>query len=201
MFFNKELEVEVDTVLQADSVRKAQKIIQSKSGAVMLAAVSFMESSLPLPILTDPFFMAVVLVDRANVLKLIVIATVSSTLGGLVAYYTASFFLEPILNWMSPAIVDQFFNLLKTGDSGVFMLTVMGAVTPVPYTLVAWVVAVLKGNVMAFIIASLLGRGFRYCVVGYCTYYFGPAATKYIKKYIGLISIVLIIGVLGYFLL
>jgi membrane protein YqaA with SNARE-associated domain len=189
MSIEKDIEAKVEDVLQAKSVQKAQKIIQSRSGITILAAISFIESSLPLPLLTDPFLIAAVLVNRANTVKLVVVATVASVLGGLFAYFTAVLFFETLLAWMTSDMVGEFQAMVDTNGKSVFVLTIVGAVTPVPYTIVAWVAAFIKGGLVSFIVASILGRGLRYAIVGYSTYRFGPLAISYAKKYIGITSI------------
>lgn len=193
MSLEKDLEIRVEEVLHSDTVTKAQQIMGSRSGVAMVAVISFVESSLPLPILTDPFLVAAVLANRANVVKLIIITTIASAAGGLAAYLMATLFIETLLHWMTPGIVEQFQAMVISNGGSTFVLTLVGAVTPVPYTIVAWVVAVIKGGLGAFIAASILGRGVRYTIVGYSTYHFGPLAVSYAKKYIGITSVIVFI--------
>ncbi len=181
-----------------ESVSKAKDIMQSRSGLSILGSISFFESAFPLPILTDPFLVAAVLLDRLRVLRLILITTVTSVLGGVCAYFAAVWFLTDLLNMVSPELVHEFQKISEQNGAGTFIITLIGAVTPVPYTVVAWTVAVTEGSLWAFIGASFLGRGFRYCVVGYTTYRFGPAAVSYARKYIGLASILLVLLAIAY---
>lgn len=199
MSLEKDLETRVEDVLQADSVKKAESLIKSRSGATILAVISFGEASTPLPILTDPFLIAAILVDRKKVAKLVFLTTIASVLGGVFAYFCALFFFETVQQLMTPGILSEFNNLTQTSQPNTFILTMIGAVTPIPYTIVAWVVAVMKGNLLVFIIASVLGRGARYIVIGYCAYRFGPLAVSYIKRSVGLISVFLLILVGLYF--
>jgi len=187
------LEAGVERVLKTNTVKGAVEVLRSKSGTGFIFAVSFLESSLPLPILTDPFLVAAILVERKNAVRLILATTIASVMGGLFAYFAAAFFIDVILGWLSVGMVNEFNHLVNGNNSSTFMLTLVGAVTPVPYTIAAWVVAVLQGSVWTFILASFLGRGFRYLVVGWCTYQFGPTAMHYAKKYIGITSIILFI--------
>ncbi|NCT01980.1 hypothetical protein GW766_01860, partial [Candidatus Parcubacteria bacterium] len=53
-----DIEVGVEEVLHTSTVEKAREIVQSRSGMTILALVSFFESALPIPILTDPFLIA-----------------------------------------------------------------------------------------------------------------------------------------------
>ncbi len=198
MSLDKELGTKIETVLHADSVKKAKRIISSKSGTSVLAAISFLESALPVPIITDPFLIAAILVDRSNATKLVMVATTASVIGAVLAYFTASLFLETILPLLSLDMVQQFESLIATNPSNAFMLTVFGAITPVPFTLAVWVVAAMKGGILTLMVASFLGRGLRYAVVGYSVYRFGDTAMSYAKRYVGFISIGLVVVIAIY---
>ena len=184
--------VQVVEMLGTTSVQKAKQLMRSRSGLTIMAAISFAESALPLPLLTDPFLVAAILLYRAQAVKFVIVTTLASTVGGVVAYYMATYFFEMLLSVMNTSAVHEFNTLLQNGESSVWLLTLIGAITPIPYTAVAWVLAVLEGSIIIFIIGSILGRGFRYAVVGYCAYRFGPLAVSYAKRYVGLTSIVLI---------
>jgi membrane protein YqaA with SNARE-associated domain len=105
----------------------------------------------------------------------------------------ALYFFELVLTWMTPGMTEEFHQLSAANGGSAFVLTLLGAVTPVPYTIVAWAVAALKESLWLFVIGSVIGRSFRYIVVGYSTYRFGDLAISYAKRYIGLTSVVLFI--------
>ena len=198
MSLEKELGTKLDELLGSDTVSKAQKIMGSRSGVFMISIISFIESALPVPILTDPFLVAAILANRANTVKLVILATAASVVGGLCAYLMAALFFELLVQWMTSGMAEEFSRRVSDiNGSSAFVLTLIGAITPIPYTIVAWAVAVIKGGLGAFIIASVIGRGFRYTIVGYSTYRFGSQAVSYAKRYIGLTSIlVLVLGIL-----
>jgi membrane protein YqaA with SNARE-associated domain len=187
----KEIDTKVEEVFVNPSVSKAQKILQSKFGLWLIALISFVESALPLPLITDPFLIAGVLLDRSRSFLIVFITIVASVIGGLCAYVSALLFLEVLMQFMTPAMVSEFDSLVNDTQTNTFVITILGAITPIPYTLVAWVIAALKGNVVMFILASVIGRTLRYAVVGYSVYRFGPAASRYARRYIGVISIVI----------
>jgi membrane protein YqaA with SNARE-associated domain len=191
----KEIDSKVEEVFVNPSVVRAQKILQSKFGLWLIALISFVESALPLPLITDPFLIAGVLLDRSRAFLIVFITIVSSVVGGLFAYISAILFLEVLMQFMTPAMVTEFDSLVNDTQTNTFIITILGAITPIPYTLVAWVIAALKGNVVMFIIASIIGRTLRYAVVGYSVYRFGPTASRYARRYIGLISIVIFVMV------
>lgn len=189
----KEIDNKMEQVLAIPSVGKAQQILQSRAGLWLIAVISFIESALPVPIITDPFLIAGVLLNRQKALFIVVITILSSILGGLFAFVSAVLFLEVMIQFMTPGMADQFNALVGNTDTNTFVVTIVGAITPIPYTLVAWVVAALQGSLFVFIIASIVGRSIRYGIVGYSVYRFGPAATRYARRYIGFTSIVVFI--------
>jgi len=180
-------------------VSKVERLSKSRLGLFTLAFISFFESFLPLPLLTDPFLVTAVLFNREKAVRLVLITTTSSVLGGLLAYYTAYFAFDYLSGNLSPSLLNDFNRLVENNDSNTLVLTLIGAVTPVPYTIVAWVAGALSANPLVFIFGSILGRGFRYSVVAFCAYKFGPLAGQYAKKYILLTSLILFI-LIGIFL-
>ncbi|MCA9361831.1 hypothetical protein KC906_00505 [Candidatus Kaiserbacteria bacterium] len=193
MSVENDLRQQVSAVLETSTVAKAREILSSRSGTVMIGLISFIESALPIPILTDPFLVAAILADRTRAARLVLITLITSVLGGVAAYFMALFFLEFLLSFLSQTMVEEFHELANGTGSGTALLTLVGAVTPVPYTLVAWAIAVIKGNFWVFVAASVVGRGFRYAVVGWSTYHFGATALRIARRYIGVTSIILVV--------
>lgn len=196
----KQIDEKVEKVLEAQTLGRAQRIMRSRSGMWIIAMVSFVESALPLPILTDPFLAAGILMNRQKAAQIVLVTTIASVLGGLFAFASAVLFLDVMLRFVSEGIAQEFHRLVSNTNANIFVLTLIGAVTPIPYTLVAWVVAVLEGSLLTFTFVSIFGRGFRYAVVGYCTYHFGPAALRYARKYLGFTSLVILVLAILYVL-
>lgn len=201
MSLEKDIEHKIEEVLEADTVTKATEVIKSRFGHTTLGIISFLESALPIPLVTDPFMIAAILVNRAHTARIVLVTTLSSTLGGVAAYFMALFFFDLLQQYLPSVALDEFYQLLNGDGTNTLIITLLGAVTPIPYTTTAWVVGVLKGSLLVFIVGSIIGRGFRYVIVGYSTYYFGELAFKYAKKYIGIISIFLILIAVVYFVL
>jgi len=180
------------------SVSTAKRILQSRFGITIIAAVSFIEAALPVPVLTDPFLVAAILINRSKTTRIILVTIISSVIGGIFAYAMAALFLDTILQFVSSGVIDQLDQIITNNQSNTLLLTLVGAITPVPYTIVAWVAAIIEGSLMVFIIGSILGRGLRYSIVGYSTYKFGPMAISYAKKYLGFVSLIILIIVILY---
>ena len=162
----KPLDEQVEKILATNTVSRAQEIMTSRRGLWLVALISFIESASPVPVITDPFIIAAILLNRAKYLYIVLIATVTSILGGVVAFYMALLFMDIILGWLSPEAALAVATLAAQQDN-TFMLTLIGAFTPVSYTLTAWAVGALNGNIFVFIFASLLGRGGRYLILGF----------------------------------
>tara|TARA_B100000508_G_scaffold97182_1_gene76129 strand:- start:5819 stop:6430 length:612 start_codon:yes stop_codon:yes gene_type:complete len=193
-----QIDEKVEKVLETQSVTKAQRIMQSRSGVLIISMISFVESALPIPLLTDPFLAAGIILNRQKTTVIVIAATAASVIGGLFAFASAALFFDVLVNWMTPGMVDQFNNIVENNDGNTLVLTIVGSVTPVPYTLVAWAVAVIKGSLGVFLVASIFGRGARYVIVGYCTYKFGPAALTYARKYLAITSLFILLLAFAY---
>lgn len=201
MSLEKDIEHKIEEVLEANTVTKATEVIKTRFGLTTLGIISFLESALPIPLVTDPFMIAAILLDRTRTARIVLITTLTSVLGGVVAYFMAVFFFDLLFSYLPPIAIEEFYALMGSNGSNTLIITLLGAVTPIPYTTTAWVVGVLKGSLFVFIVASILGRGFRYVIVGYSTYYFGALALKYAKKYIGIVSVFLVLVAVAYFIL
>jgi len=173
-------------------------LLQSRAGLWIIGLISFIESALVVPIITDPFMVVYILANRTKAFWAVVVTTASSVLGGVAAYFMAFFFSDLVLNSLSPSTLDYFSTLAEEVRSETFVLTILGAITPIPYTLVGLAAGFVKGNLLIFVVASVLGRGLRYAVVGYLTYKFGEHAMMHIKRHMKWVTIVTFVLVAGY---
>lgn len=170
-------------------VSNARDLFASRYGLWFVAMVSFVESALPVPIITDPFMIGYILLRRAQAVQAVVVTTVSSVAGGIVAYVLATSLYTLILPYLGPESVAELESISARFKDGTFLITLIGAITPVPYTFVALGAGFMKGGLLTFIVASIIGRGIRYTISGYATYRYGPQAIVHIKQHIRLASI------------
>ncbi len=189
----KDIDADLEEILATKTVGRAQRMMQSRSGMWFLAFASFIESATPFPILTDPFLVAALLLNPNKKVLVVFITTISSVVGGVAAYFTAYFFFELLSQLMTAEMHATLDELLQMQDLGTFVLTLAGAFTPIPYTSTAYVIGVLKGNIFAFIAASIIGRSVRYSAVGVIIHFFGPTALKYAKRSLLITSLVLLV--------
>ena len=182
--------------------KRIEALIKSHYGTWFLAIYAFVDSLVPIPfMITDPFLMIAVMAKRQHTAWLVFVTSVSSVLGGIVAYTGIYYFREFLLLQLSPEWHTMLDSIVIANNFDTFTLSVVGAVTPIPYMLIAWAVALTGSSLTMFILGSLVGRLVRYGIVGWCTYKFGPLALKYAKRSILLTSIVVLIVAAIYFLL
>ena len=191
----------IETQVEEAAVQ-AGGLLRSRYSLWILAGLSFIESSLPIPLITDPFLVAYILADKKAVFKGVLVTTLSSVLGGLFAYAAAFMFYEFIIDqYITGSLGEQFFEIVDSFQKGAFWVTLAGAVTPIPYTLVALGAGFMKASVPVFIIASIIGRAGRYGFVGVLTYYFGDRALALAKRNLMIVTILFAVGAVLYFLL
>jgi membrane protein YqaA with SNARE-associated domain len=184
---------ETEAIVETDSLKqRLSKLVRSKYGTATLSLIAVIESMLPVPILTDPFLVAAVLMNRTRLVFLVLVTMISSVFGGVLAFLMLLYFRDFLFTLLSPENISTFNQLVAAGEN-TFLLTIVGAVTPVPYTIVAWTVALSSGSLIVFIIGSIVGRSIRYGIVGWCTYRFGPLAMQYARRSIAVTSVVIFI--------
>lgn len=161
----------------------AGNLFRSRYGLWLLAMISFVESALVVPIITDPFLVAYILVNRSKALRALFITTIASVLGGAVAYATAALVIELFLRYfISSLSAAELHEMAQHFEGGTFLITILGAITPIPYTVVALAAGSVQANFFIFIIASFIGRGMRYALVTYLTFKFGERAVSEVQK-------------------
>lgn len=180
---------------------KAGDLIKSRYGLWFLGLLSFVESALLIPLITDPFMVAYIIVHKTRAVTAVLVTTLASLFGGFVAYITAAFFIDLVLSYLSPETVLYFQEMVKSYQHETFVLAFLGAVTPVPFTLTALAAGTIKGSLLLFMAGALAGRILRYGVGGYLAYRFGDRAVVLARKNIGLISILTVVAIGIYILL
>jgi membrane protein YqaA with SNARE-associated domain len=155
----------------------------------ILGLISFAESALPVPIITDPFMVAYIMAHRSRATLAVIVTTLSSVAGGLAAYLAAAFFSDTVLKLLSDSMVEEFNSLVTNYSDSASLLGFLGALTPIPFTTASVVAGVLHGNIFLFIIGAAVGRLIRYGITGYLTYRFGVSALALAKQNIWPIAI------------
>ena len=157
-----------------------------------LALVSFSESSI-FPIPPDVLLLPMTLARPLKWVRLALITTIFSVLGGLLGYFIGMYlwdsFGEQIIKIYH---LEENYNLFKNNynDNGAIIVFLAGF-TPIPYKLITIASGGLKLNIFTFLIASILSRGLRFFIVAGLIRLLGPVAKNYIEKYFNLFSTIL----------
>lgn len=165
----------------------------------ILGFLSFSESVCA-PIITDPFLVAIILTDRARWLRYTIITIITSVLGGLAAYFLGALFFEVFGLWLLDtfSLHTLFIESTQNISGAGFWFIFLGALTPIPYKLVALVGGFVWLPLWSFVLASLIGRSIRFLITGYLAYWFGPMALELFRYRLNVLYALVILAVLAY---
>ncbi|MEL6803113.1 MAG: VTT domain-containing protein [Bacteroidota bacterium] len=175
--------------------------LRSRYADWILGAIAFAESVFA-PILIDPFLIALILARPERWIRYVWISIIFSLTGGVVAYFLGALFYDVIGTWIvnSYGLENQFSVITRSVDENGFVFVLLGALTPIPYKLVALASGVVQVNLMTFVVASIVGRILRLGLVGWATYLVGPRALPVIRRHLLLLTSILGVLLLGYLL-
>lgn len=173
----------------------AKKPVKQANLDWSLGLISFTESSF-MPILTDPFLLGMTIARPRLWLRYTIIAGVTSVLGGLFGYLLGAVFFDLVGERIIAFYhAEELFEktALKLNEEA-FWFTLIGAVTPIPYKLVAIVGGVLHINLLSFIVASIIGRFGRFIIVCYLSSKFGEYAFQKFNRRFTVFTLAILAG-------
>ena len=186
-------------------------LARHKLSKPFLAFVSFIESSF-FPIPPDIMIVPMVLAKKDEYLRIFLIATIFSVMGGVFGYFLGSLFLE-----FSMSIIefynyeDKVFELqdkLSNKAGLVFWIGTLflAGFTPLPYKVFTITSGFIGFNLYIFIIISFISRGLRFFIVSYFSMKFGDKFEILLKKegfklftILGILIAIVILGLYFYF--
>ena len=165
-----------------------------------LAAISFIESSF-FPIPPDVLLIPMVLAARTQWLRIALICTVASVVGGMFGYAIGFFLYEsvgrPLLQFYGYA--EKFTHFQgRYNEWGAWIVFIAG-VTPFPYKVITIASGVTQLDLFTFSIASVLARGLRFFLVAGLLWWVGPPIRAFIEKRLGLVFTVFVVLLVGGF--
>ena len=168
--------------------KKCLILAAHKSSKYYLAVVSFIESSF-FPIPPDVMVIPMVISKKNDFIKIFIIATVFSVLGGIFGYFIGAFFFDigmQIMNFYD--YQDKIINLknnLLNNDSFYTWLGILflAGFTPLPYKVFTICSGLIGFNILIFILISLISRGLRFFIVSYLSYKFGDLFTQFMDRH------------------
>jgi len=167
--------------------QKSLRLAAHKSSKFYLAIVSFIESSF-FPIPPDVMIIPMVVAKKNDFIKIFFIATIFSTLGGLLGYFIGSSFLE-----ISTKVVEFYGyenkvndlkNTMSYGTGKYLWLATLflAGFTPLPFKVFTITSGMLGFNLFLFFFICLISRGLRFFVVAYLSYKFGNIFSRFMEN-------------------
>ena len=185
--------------------QKSLKLAAHKSSKTFLAIVSFVESSF-FPIPPDVMIVPMVIAKKKEFIKIFIIATLFSTLGGVLGYFIGSSFLDVGMK------VVQFYgyedkviilkdNLTKGTGLYIWLATLfLAGFTPLPFKVFTITSGMIGFNLFVFFLICLISRGLRFFIVSYLSFKFGDTFNKFMEtgaaKWFTIVGI-LIVAIFG----
>jgi membrane protein YqaA with SNARE-associated domain len=155
-------------------------------GTWALFLIAFAESSF-FPIPPDVLLLALVFGAREKWAKYALVCTAGSVLGGiagwLIGWGLAESVAKPILGFFDPDGHTQAQIQTWYAEYG-FWGILIAAITPIPYKVFTVASGLFHYNLPLLIVASIIGRGFRFFVVAAIIRIFGPKIRPYIEKHL-----------------
>ena len=166
---------------------KCVELARHKFSKPLLGFVSFIESFF-FPVPPDLMIVPMVVAKREDYLKIFLIATIGSVLGGLFGYILGVFFLD-----ISMVVIELYgyeekvFEVQeKMSSKGGFFLWLgimfLAGFTPLPFKVFTITSGIIGFNIVVFFFICLLTRGLRFFLVSYLTFLFGNKFRNFIEK-------------------
>ena len=166
---------------------KSLELASNKRSNLYLGIVSFVESSF-FPIPPDVMIVPMVLAKKVSYLKIFLIATVFSVLGGIFGYLIGHLFIDLAMHVIEfYSYENKVLKLKMDLSQGSGMMIWLGTLflagfTPLPYKVFTITSGLIAFDIFAFIIISFISRGLRFFLVSFLTVKFGEKFVKLIEQ-------------------
>tara|TARA_B100001142_G_C13809289_1_gene452094 strand:- start:83 stop:559 length:477 start_codon:yes stop_codon:yes gene_type:complete len=150
-----------------------------------------------------------VISKKSDFIKIFLIATIFSVIGGILGYFIGAFFFDLGTQIMSfygyeNKITDLKNDLINSEGFYAWLgILFLAGFTPLPYKVFTIASGLIGFNIIIFIFISIISRGLRFFIVSYLSYKFGDIFTRYMNehgsKWFTIIGIlIVIIGIMIY---
>tara|TARA_B100000003_G_C10837638_1_gene333620 strand:+ start:38 stop:643 length:606 start_codon:yes stop_codon:yes gene_type:complete len=188
--------------------KKCLNLAAHKSSKYYLALVSFIESSF-FPIPPDVMVIPMVISKKNDFIKIFLISTIFSVLGGILGYFIGAFFFDVSMQIMSfygyeDKLTDFKNNLINSDGFYAWLgILFLAGFTPLPYKVFTIASGLISFNILIFIFISLISRGLRFFIVSYLSFKFGDLFTEFMNrhgsKWFTIIGVlIVIVGIIVY---
>lgn len=149
-----------------------------------LVGVSIIESiffPVPTALMVAPMAVA----KPENAVRIAIIASVTSVLGGVIGYYLGYFAIgaiEPILH--DVGYWDKYLTAQRWFEEWGFWAVVVAGFSPIPFKLFTISAGALSMALLPFVLAAMVGRSAHFFLVSLLMAWAGPKMEPVVKKYI-----------------
>ena len=167
---------------------KCLDLAAHKNSNFFLGVISFVESSF-FPIPPDVMIIPMVIAKKKSYLKIFLIASIFSVLGGIFGYMLGAIFLDMAMSVIEfygyEKKVISLKNNLSQGEGFLawFSILFLAGFTPLPYKVFTIASGLIGFNILIFIIVSLISRSLRFFLISYLSYKFGDLFTEFMNKH------------------
>ena len=189
--------------------KKCLDLAGHKNSKYYLAVVSFIESSF-FPIPPDVMVIPMVMSKKNEFIKIFLLTTIFSVMGGMFGYLIGAFFFEFSAQIMSfygyeDKLSNIKENLIETDSFYTWLgILFLAGFTPLPYKVFTIASGLIGFNFLIFVLISLISRGTRFFIISYLSYKFGYLFTKFMdehgSKWFTIIGITIVIIVIMIYL-
>ncbi len=168
--------------------KKCLNLAGHKNSNFYLGLISFIESSF-FPIPPDVMIVPMVIAKKKEFIKIFLIASIFSVLGGILGYLIGYLFFDFAM------YVIEFYNYedkvenlkssMSQGSGFLAWLSILflAGFTPLPYKAFTISSGLIAFNLPIFIIVSLVSRSLRFFIVAFLSYRFGELFTEYMNEH------------------
>ena len=191
--------------------KKCLELATHKSSNFYLGVVSFIESSF-FPIPPDVMIIPMVIAKKREYIKIFLIASILSVLGGIFGYLIGYLFFDLAMYVIEfygyQNKVENLKLSMSEGSGFLAWLSILflAGFTPLPYKAFTISSGLIAFNLPVFIIVSLISRSLRFFIVAYLSYKFGEYFTEFMDKHgskwftiIGIIIVIIFIFIYLFF--
>ena len=169
-------------------------------GPPALFILAFAESSF-FPVPPDVLLIALALGASSRSMRFALICNAGSVLGGVLGYVIGVIGYEaigkPIIDFYhGQEVMDKIKGLY---DAYGFWGVLIAAITPIPYKVFTISSGFFRFDVWTFLVASVVGRSFRFFLVAGLIWKFGPPIKSFIDKYFNILLVVFTVLLVGGF--
>lgn len=115
------------------------------------------------PIPVDPMLVGMVALQYWHPFTIFIIATVTSSLGGITSYILGKSLGKPVvMKFITEERFQQGEQLIHKWG---ILSILISAITPIPFKVVTWLAGILRMHFLTFFLAQTIGRAIRFALV------------------------------------